>query len=235
MPHKIQYLKVKFVLGSSSVLIGLAGATVALFLWIEMPETQYLFGEFSRYVLGFGGFAAMIFGALLANDAWVLRGVLRGVYEMPTGVPMSPFSATYAKEQRSKEITQTGGISTSETDYQERIVRDIWRSYKRSRSLRGKLTRFLRSLVGRSRTSKSHSRTIGLPAASIVRLAVVPKPAGGSKILFEGTATPVVERSDNIKMVCDKCGELLVDGVSAGQIRNTVIRCPRCGSYCETP
>ena len=213
MNHKIQYLNVKFYLGSISVLVGLLGATIALFRWVESTGLQYLFGDFSRYVLGFGGFAAMILGALLANDAWVLRAVLRGRYEVPIKFSTNAFSSTYMRKDP-PEGTRL----------------------KRGESSGGKLTRLVRRLAASpyADDGRLHAGDALFPA-SPVRLAVVPKPAEGSRIIFEGTAAPVVERSGNIRMVCDRCGELLVDGVSRGLIRNAVIRCPTCGAYCEIP
>lgn len=215
MEHKIQYLKVKFCLGSISVLVGFLGATVALFQWVESTGLQYFFGGLSRYVLGFGGFASMILGALLVNDAWVLRDVLRGRYEGITKHSINASSTMYMKEK------------TPEVNY----LRD-------RKKPRGRVTRLLRETA-----ASSHANDVSLPAvstsfpASLVRLAVVPKPAEGSRVIIEGKGTPVVKHEcrDNIRMVCDRCGELLVDGVNRGLIRNAVIRCPTCGAYCETP
>jgi len=85
--QEIEYLKVKIALGSITLIVGFIGATIALFQWVERTGVQYLLGDYSRYVLGFGGFVAMIFGAMLLNDAYVLRNVLRGKY-----VPSNPTS-----------------------------------------------------------------------------------------------------------------------------------------------
>ena len=212
MNHKIQYFKVKFCLGSISVLVGLLGATIALFQWVERTGLHYIFGERSRYVLGFGGFAAMILGALLANDAWVLRDVLRGRYEGLTNYPMSASSTMYMKEK------------PPEATY----LRD-------RKSPRGKMTRLPGKPAASPYINNVRLHAVDTPpTASLIRLPVVPKPAEGTRVIFEGKAAPVVERSDNIRMVCDRCGELLVDGVSRGPIRNVVIRCPTCGAYCET-
>jgi len=211
MNHKIQYLSVKFYLGSISVLVGLLGATIALFRWVESTGLQYLFGGFSRYVLGFGGFAAMILGALLANDAWVLRAVLRGRYEVPIKYSANAFPSMYMRKDPPED------------------------THLERESSGGKLTRLLRRPAASPYADdvRLHAGD-ALFAASPVRLAVVPKP-DGSRIIFEGKAAPVVERSGNIRMVCGRCGELLVDGVSRGLIRNAVICCPTCGAYCEIP
>lgn len=81
MPQKITYFKVKFALGAISVIFGLLGACIALFRWVERTGFQSLFGEFAQYVCAFGGFIAMICGAMLVNDAWILRKILMGKYE----------------------------------------------------------------------------------------------------------------------------------------------------------
>jgi len=68
-----------------------------------------------------------------------------------------------------------------------------------------------------------------------IRLLVIPKPAEGTRTVFEVKTPPTIKGSGNLRMICDKCEEILVDGVLEGQIRNIVIRCPKCGSYCEIP
>lgn len=80
MKQKIEYLKVKFVLGFVTLVVGLIGSSIALFQWVERTGVQHLFGGYSRYILGFGGFAAMIFGAMLINDVWILGRLLKGKY-----------------------------------------------------------------------------------------------------------------------------------------------------------
>lgn len=80
MIQKTKCLKVKITLGSITLIVGLIGATIALFQWVERTGVQHLFGDYTRYILGFGGFAAMILGAMLINDAYVLRNILRDKY-----------------------------------------------------------------------------------------------------------------------------------------------------------
>ena len=62
------YLKTRFVVGLVTLLIGLWAANLALFNWIERAGLHYLLAEYARYVCAYGGFAAMIFGAMLIND-----------------------------------------------------------------------------------------------------------------------------------------------------------------------
>jgi hypothetical protein len=73
MKQKIEYVKVKLALGSVSLVIGLLAANFALFNWIERTDLYYLLGNYARYLCAYGGFAAMIFGALLINDFLVFR------------------------------------------------------------------------------------------------------------------------------------------------------------------
>jgi len=72
MSQKIRHLKIRFLLGFSALIVGLVGSTIALFQWVERTNVYYLFGEYTRYVLGFSSFAAMIFGAMLINDMWII-------------------------------------------------------------------------------------------------------------------------------------------------------------------
>jgi len=147
MKHKIQYLKVKFSLGFVSVVVGFIGATIALFEWVERTGVQYFFGEYCRYVLGFGGFAAMIFGALLVNDAWVLRDVVRGKYGVPTYTTTA--STTVYEEVKSPDKIQKVGIPIWSAGYKERIIRNILRVYGLQEGEGGRLIRFFRRLVRR--------------------------------------------------------------------------------------
>jgi hypothetical protein len=73
MMQKSEYLNLKLVLGSISLAIGMLAATFALFGWVEQDKPQYLLGNYGRDVCAFGGFGAMIFGAMLINDFLILR------------------------------------------------------------------------------------------------------------------------------------------------------------------
>lgn len=65
---KQTYLKARLVVGLVTLLIGLWAANLALFNWIERAGLHYLLGKYARFVCAYGGFAAMIFGAMLIND-----------------------------------------------------------------------------------------------------------------------------------------------------------------------
>jgi len=82
--HKVAHLTVKFFLGLGTLVIGLICAGAVMFQMTGWGDAQYLFGPLNRYVLGVGSFVAIIAGAMLLNDAWVLRGVMKGKYESPT-------------------------------------------------------------------------------------------------------------------------------------------------------
>lgn len=74
-----QHLRIRFALGTITLIAGLIGGVIALFQWTERIGVYYLFGDYTRYVLGFGSFAAMIFGAILINDSWVHWRISKGL------------------------------------------------------------------------------------------------------------------------------------------------------------
>lgn len=73
MKKKLEHLKLKLTLGSISVAIGLLAASFAMFGWMEQINSQNILGNYGRYICAFGGFGAMIFGAMLVNDFLLLR------------------------------------------------------------------------------------------------------------------------------------------------------------------
>ena len=125
MGQEIEYLEVKFALGSITLIVGFIGASIALFQWIERTGAQYLFGDYSRYVLGFGGFAAMIFGAMLINDVWVLSNVMKGKYGLPINYTTTKSSGTYEEVKLSSEVCDEFRIPSSLAEYKKRIIRNI--------------------------------------------------------------------------------------------------------------
>lgn len=68
MKHRISHARIRLILGAVSLGIGLLTANMALFQWAEQIS---LLGAYARYVCAYGGFGAMIFGALLVNDFFV--------------------------------------------------------------------------------------------------------------------------------------------------------------------
>jgi hypothetical protein len=73
MKKKLEHLKLKLTLGSIAVAIGLLAASFAMFGWMEQINSQSILGNYGRYICAFGGFGAMIFGAMLVNDFLLLR------------------------------------------------------------------------------------------------------------------------------------------------------------------
>jgi len=75
MAQEIECSKLKLALGIVSLIVGLLAASFALFNWIEQTNLYYLLGNYARYACAYGGFAAIIFGAMLVNDFFVSRTV----------------------------------------------------------------------------------------------------------------------------------------------------------------
>lgn len=73
MKQKAQHSRTRFSLGIVSLVVGLAASNFALFDWIEQTGVHYLLGYYARYVCAYGGFFAMIFGAMLVNEYLVFR------------------------------------------------------------------------------------------------------------------------------------------------------------------
>jgi len=139
-----KYLKVKFTLGSITLVVGLIGASIALFQWVERTGIQHLFGDYSRYVLGFGGFAAMIFGAMLINDAWVLGEVSRGKYKVPTSY-MTTKTATIYEEVKSPTKTHHKFETTRHPAvYKQSFIKNILEMHEFNEE--NKLVKFFKKL-----------------------------------------------------------------------------------------
>ena len=105
MKRRISYLEIKFVLGLVTLVVGLIAADLALFHWVERTGVYHLLGDYARYVCAYGGFAAMIFGAMLINDFLVLRNVLKEKYV--TDKEITVF-ADVDKEEEKKGIVDRG-------------------------------------------------------------------------------------------------------------------------------
>jgi hypothetical protein len=77
MRQDVQHLEKRLLLGVVSLGVGLFAANLALFNWIERTGLSYLLTNYARYVCAYGGFGAMIFGAMLVNDFLVRRKPLK--------------------------------------------------------------------------------------------------------------------------------------------------------------
>ena len=69
------YLKVRLVLGSVTLGVGLLAANLALFGWSQPEGNFFLLGEIAHYVCAYGGFVAIILGSMLINDFLILRSL----------------------------------------------------------------------------------------------------------------------------------------------------------------
>lgn len=129
MRQKIEYLKVKFALGSVTLVIGFIAATIALFQWVDRTGIHYLFGDYSRYVLGFGGFAAMIFGSMLINDAWVLRDVMKGKYELSANRLASASETIREETELLDQVYDESEVFPPLPEYKEHIAKKVLKTY----------------------------------------------------------------------------------------------------------
>jgi hypothetical protein len=102
MQEKTKNLKVKLALGCISLVAGLWAANLALFQWMEPTGLYYLLGDYARYACAYGGFAAMILGAMLVNDFLVLRDL-----------------TTVKHMSRRSKVTKTSQRNLAKTERQE--------------------------------------------------------------------------------------------------------------------
>ncbi|MEM2972401.1 MAG: hypothetical protein QW270_08310 [Candidatus Bathyarchaeia archaeon] len=77
MEDESTYLKFKFALGFVTLLIGLWAANMAMFNWVEQTNQPYMLGAYARYMCAYGGFAAIIFGAMLINEFLIYKNALK--------------------------------------------------------------------------------------------------------------------------------------------------------------
>jgi hypothetical protein len=109
------YLKVRLVLGLTSLLVGLWAANLALFQWIERVGIHYLFGEYARYVCAYGGFGAIVFGSMLINDYLVQAKALRNKGKLRLIVAHGTQTIPEIKKtERKRRISDTGHKSIKE-------------------------------------------------------------------------------------------------------------------------
>lgn len=80
MKQKRSHLKIRFALGLVTLAVGFIAANLALFHWLERTGLHYLLGDYARYVCAYGGFAAMILGALMTNDFLILNRTSKEEY-----------------------------------------------------------------------------------------------------------------------------------------------------------
>ncbi len=115
--QKVTYLTVKFILGFATLIVGLVCAGVVMFQVSGFVDVQYSSQGLNRYVLGLSSFVAIVSGAMLLNDAWVLRGVLKGRYDLPT------YDAIVKAYQALYSVYLSKSKSKGETEEEEERVK----------------------------------------------------------------------------------------------------------------
>jgi hypothetical protein len=80
MRQDAERLEKRLILGVVSLGVGFFAANIALFNWIERTGISYLLANYARYVCAYGGFGAMIFGAMLINEFLVRREYIKVNY-----------------------------------------------------------------------------------------------------------------------------------------------------------
>jgi len=103
MKKKARYAEIRLVLGSLSLVVGFLAANLALFQWVESTGVYYLFGAYARYVCAYGGFAAMIFGAMLVDDFLVMRKIAKKRLIAKDGLTMY---CNVGREKEEKAVTR---------------------------------------------------------------------------------------------------------------------------------
>jgi len=101
--NEIIQLRVKLILGLITLVVGLLASNLALFQWVERTGLNYLLGYYARYICAYGGFTAMIFGAMLINDFLALRSVTKNSHKI--GI----------KKKEKKKAVHTGPKKKKET------------------------------------------------------------------------------------------------------------------------
>ena len=112
MSQDDKLLEKRLILGVLSLGVGFFGANIALFNWIERTGLNYLLANCARYVCAYGGFGAMIFGAMLVNDFIVRRQFLKNKHsrsELTMFVDVTKKKATQSNVNRGrrKKVSKT--------------------------------------------------------------------------------------------------------------------------------
>ncbi len=66
------------------------------------------------------------------------------------------------------------------------------------------------------------------------RLPIIPEPAPNTRAVLaptEGFTGPLMKGAGPLKLVCGKCGYVLVRGANGVEHTNVVLQCPSCRSY----
>ena len=68
-----------------------------------------------------------------------------------------------------------------------------------------------------------------------IKLTIISKPREGSRAVVESEVIPTLKGEGDLDYTCGNCGTLIAEKVRRGQIRNIVVRCPKCKNYNEFP
>jgi len=68
-----------------------------------------------------------------------------------------------------------------------------------------------------------------------IKLTIIPKPHEDSRTVIESKVSPVFKGEGEVNYICGNCEAILAEKVHQGQIRNIVVRCPKCEQYNEFP
>jgi hypothetical protein len=68
---------------------------------------------------------------------------------------------------------------------------------------------------------------------SSIRLKIVPPPKAGEAVLRKKTKdiTPFFSAAGEMKWVCGSCRHVLAKGMTDGELKAMILKCPLCGSY----
>ncbi len=91
----------------------------------------------------------------------------------------------------------------------------------------------MRSMVRASRVG-AESSTLAFCVMPKKKLPVIAEPAPGTRAVLCATADfkgPLLQGLGPLKLVCGKCGYVLVRGVNGVEHTNVVLQCPSCRSY----
>ena len=68
------------------------------------------------------------------------------------------------------------------------------------------------------------------------KLKVIAQPEPGTRATIVSPTAPVIKGPGTDDYTCGNCDRILIAGIAAGKtFKSTVIRCPCCGAYNETP
>jgi len=68
------------------------------------------------------------------------------------------------------------------------------------------------------------------------RLKVIPAPEPGTRATIVSPSAPIIKGPGTDDYICGNCEKILIAGFPAGKtFKSTVLKCPACGAFNETP